>query len=224
MPTTVSKAFAGRLRQACDDSQYVPEYGKGRQVVIANRLKVSQEAVRKWFEGESVPRPQKMKQLASFLGVDHAWLALGVKSEMRHEDVLRAKRTGSASVYMVTGLIMLEGGKCAWPSETDPRNEYVDVYAIIRGIQTSIHVCTGRNVGDAEWELVFPRQYPDVHCIGLIPIGAGTFHLIDMPRLMLDTYKNRKSGDYSVTVSKRGSRYYTDDEEWPRFKTFGEVL
>ena len=49
--------FARRLKQACDGNPLVPEYGKGQQVWFADRMELSQEAVRRWFEGESRPRP-----------------------------------------------------------------------------------------------------------------------------------------------------------------------
>ena len=44
--------FAKRLTQACDESPIVPEHGRGRQVYLAKKLKVTQEAVRKWLVGE----------------------------------------------------------------------------------------------------------------------------------------------------------------------------
>ena len=82
MTTEMStNTFAQRFTQACDDSVIIPPYGKGRQVAIAKRLNVTQEAVRKWFAGESIPRPTTVRALAEYLQVDEPWLVLGIKPE-----------------------------------------------------------------------------------------------------------------------------------------------
>lgn len=78
--------FNERLKQACDNSKLVPEMHQGRYVAIAKRMNVSEEAVRKWFTGESRPRFKKMAELASWLNVDEGWLALGVSSGITQKD------------------------------------------------------------------------------------------------------------------------------------------
>lgn len=57
------KAFVGRLKQSCDESKHIPLPGHGRQQFIVDRLKVTPEAVSKWFNGVSMPRPDKMEAL-----------------------------------------------------------------------------------------------------------------------------------------------------------------
>ena len=98
--TGLAKAgpFKDRLRQACDDSAIIPEYGKGRQVAVAKRLGVTQEAVRKWFSGEAVPKSDKMRELADYLEVDEGWLALGLRPEMGRDDRRKANRQSSGAV------------------------------------------------------------------------------------------------------------------------------
>lgn len=224
MATTTTKAFATRLRQACDDSQSIPEYGKGRQVVISKRLKVSQEAVRKWFEGESMPRPPKMKALASFLDVDESWLALGITPEMDRNERRRLARFSSGAVCMTAGLIMMEGGNVAGPSDTDPRRGYVDFYAIMRGTQLALHVCSARETSNGHFEFIVPREYNDVRCIGFVPTGVGKFQLIDMPTKLIDEHKQHKAGDYVIAVSQVGTSYHSGSDEWPKFRAFGEIL
>ena len=56
--------FAKRLLEACNASDEIPEYGKGQQTHLASLLNVSQEAVRKWFAGETVPRASMSMKLA----------------------------------------------------------------------------------------------------------------------------------------------------------------
>lgn len=223
MPSS-APGFKDRFTQACNDSTIIPEYGKGRQVAIAKRLNVTQEAVRKWFTGEAVPRPEKMQELASYLEVDEAWLALGIKPEMGRDERRKANRMSSAAVYMVTGLVMMEGGNVAWPSERDPRSRYVDIYAIMRGVQVALHVCAGREVSNGSFELIIPREYQDVRCVGFISAGVGKFHLIDLPTELINAHKAKKSGEYAITVSRVGADYFAGSDKVNRFKVFGEIL
>lgn len=216
--------FKDRFRQACDDSPVVPEYGRGRQVSIAKRLKVTQEAVRKWFSGEAVPKPDKMRELAEYLEVDQAWLALGVTPEMGRDEQRKANRFASGAVQMVSGLILMEGGNVAWPGERDPRAKYVDLYAILRGTQIAMHVSAGREVSNGKYELIIPHEYQDVRCIGFIPAGVGRFHLLDLSTELIEEHKQRKGGGYAINVNRTGSEYHTGADQVPKFKAFGEIV
>lgn len=216
--------FAQRLTQACDDNRLVPEYGKGRQVAIATRLKVSQEAVRKWFTGEAIPKPQKMKQLAAYLDVEETWLALGIKPELDRVEKKENQRVLNGAVHMVAGLILLEGGNIAFPREGDPRAEYVDLYSIMCGTQMALHICVGREVSNGKFELIVPRNFNDVRCIGYMPNGLGKFHLLTLPVNLINEHKQRKSGDFALMINKIGSEYHTGSDTWPKFKTFGEIM
>lgn len=51
------------------------------QAALAQACGVSREAVSKWFAGESLPRPAKLKTLAQALGLDLAALQVSVASE-----------------------------------------------------------------------------------------------------------------------------------------------
>lgn len=224
MANPSAKAFAQRFKQACDDSVTVPEYGKGRQVVIAKKLSVTQEAVRKWFEGDAMPKPPKMKALANFLDVDEAWLALGTKAEVDRNERRRLNRLSSGAVCMVTGLILMEGGNVAGPRDDDPRRDHVDLYAIMRGVQIAIYVSSSREIEKGVYEFVVPRDFKDVRCVGFINLGAGRFTLLDMSTALIEKHKQRKSGDFSVKVTQVANRYMTDSDEWVKFKTFGEIV
>ena len=79
--------FHTRLLQGCRENPDIPEYGKGQQTFIAQRLGVSQEAVRKWFAGESKPKAAVGRKLAELLGVDYVWLALGTSHGERPQAV-----------------------------------------------------------------------------------------------------------------------------------------
>lgn len=66
--------FSVRLAQACNDAGIEPH---GRGVILAQKLKVTPKAVSKWLNAESMPRPNKMEELAKFLGVSVLWLQYG---------------------------------------------------------------------------------------------------------------------------------------------------
>ena len=63
--------FSHRLALACDKAG-LPIHG--RQADLAVRLKLTPKAISKWFNGESVPRKEKMELLASVLGTTAAYL------------------------------------------------------------------------------------------------------------------------------------------------------
>lgn len=71
--------FVERLNEACDLVGLEPLH-KGRQVTLSKKLGVSQQAVRKWFSGESRPSFERISELADVLGTSVAFL-MGETSE-----------------------------------------------------------------------------------------------------------------------------------------------
>lgn len=142
--------FAKRLDQACDTHPMIPAKNAGRQVWFKRELmrrfdiSVSTETVRKWFSGEAKPREAKAVKIAELLGVDPAWLTLGVNGGLapRERKVLNAMADGA--VNLVAGLIQMDGGHPALPSEGDVD---VDLHAIIRGAKYDLRVVLGEHRG-----------------------------------------------------------------------------
>lgn len=223
MLTHATSTFAQRLKQACDDSKIIPEYGKGRQVAIANRLGVTQEAVRKWFVGEAVPRPNKMRELAEYLEIDEPWLALGIKPELDRHEKRRNLITLNGAVHLVAGMIMLEGGMVAFPRNDDPRGGYVDLYAIMRGAQMAVHVSHARLISEGRYEVQIPREFEDVKCIGLMNGTPGKFNFLNLTRPIIEAHKIRKSGDYVLSINVVEGKFYCGANQVTKFKTFGEL-
>lgn len=56
------KEFASRLALACENAGYEQH---GRQAEIARRMKLTPKAVSKWFNGETIPRREKLRELAN---------------------------------------------------------------------------------------------------------------------------------------------------------------
>ncbi|EKK4208802.1 helix-turn-helix domain-containing protein [Salmonella enterica] len=65
------KEFSKRLALACKNAGLQPH---GQQAEIARRLGVTPKAVSKWFNGETIPRRNAMKELASFIGTTTSYL------------------------------------------------------------------------------------------------------------------------------------------------------
>lgn len=70
--------FSARLAQACKTAG-LDEHGRG--MALARALSVTSKAVSKWLNAESVPRQEKMNEIANFLGVDVVWLQHGKDSD-----------------------------------------------------------------------------------------------------------------------------------------------
>lgn len=215
------KEFVRRLNQACDESPSVPDRGKGRQSHIANKMKVAPEAVSKWFNGVSMPRPDKMRSLAHLLDVEHSWLALGLEPELdRRARVIYVKRSDGA-VHLVWGMISLAGGHCGEPVESDPRREYVDFYATIQGVVNPVHVTLAQAIDSDRFEVVIPKEYAEVRVIAVIPLGPTRYDFIFMSNDLIDKHKTRKAGNYLVTIRRQGrDGYATGRDQWRRIRSF----
>ena len=220
--------FSKRLTQACDDNPLIPDYGHGRQVTIANKLGVSQEAVRKWFNNESVPRAKKMKALAEFLGVSQQWLQLGIKPTMDRTAQREMVRVAKGAIYMLAGMISLEGGNFAFPSPDDSRTSFVDLYAIKDGYKIDFHVSVGRKIEDIDktstYEFVIPREFTDVHVLGLVYLQGGEVEWVNLKKGILDEHKKAADGLFNLEVTRDNGKYFTGKDKIDRFKTVGEII
>ncbi len=68
--------FSKRLNHALDLNQ-VPKKGKGRQLILAEMLGVSQKGASKWLEGLSFPSMERLSEISSKLNVNMEWLLTG---------------------------------------------------------------------------------------------------------------------------------------------------
>lgn len=72
-------AFSARLNALCDEPQFgIPAPGKGRQVALASKFAVSQNAARKWLVGDGMPKPVMIERLARYFSVNTEWLRAGI--------------------------------------------------------------------------------------------------------------------------------------------------
>lgn len=115
--------FSQRLAQACKDAG-LDEHGRG--MAIARALGVTSKAVSKWMNAESVPRQDKMNDLAKFLRVDALWLQHGsigsIGSHTTNPDEIEYAgkvRLGivpvvGEAVLGVDGMIQMEEYRAGW--------------------------------------------------------------------------------------------------------------
>lgn len=161
--------FQSRLNQACRENLEVPEKGKGQQTYIAERMNVSQEAVRKWLSGDSRPKPATMRQLAQLLGVDHVWLALGTDAQEMERRKISLGKT-SAAHYALVGFLIENGYSCATPDD----GGFVDIEAIGHGVHRSIVVRLAEQTDDV-FSVSFPAAAMDLATITAVRRNSSSF-------------------------------------------------
>lgn len=216
----IDKGFAKRLNEACDGHPHIPEYGHGRQTWVKEKMDVSHEAVRKWFMGQARPRPDKMAQLAALLEVDQAWLALGMQPDQSPREKRTRDATVDGAVNALMGIMQMNGGHVAFPDEKDPRSEYVDFYCILRGIQSQIHVALADEKAPGQYLFTVPKQFDQVWVIGIIRTGPLKMVFLNMTPALIDKYKVRKGGYYTVAVSKSQLGFISAQDTWPKITSF----
>lgn len=75
--------FAKRLNVMLDEEEFAGLH-EGRQTKLAQLTSVSQNSARKWLIGETIPRQDKLRIIASTFGRSAQWLRYG-DSEVREE-------------------------------------------------------------------------------------------------------------------------------------------
>lgn len=76
MSNNLKIEFSQRMNYVADKLK-IPPKGKNRQSVIGKLFGVSQEAARKWLEGESIPKNETCIEIALKADVSFEWLMTG---------------------------------------------------------------------------------------------------------------------------------------------------
>lgn len=207
--------FRNRLTRACDESPLVPAKHAGRLVYLAEKMNVSAEAVRQWFEGRK-PRHDKMERLAKTIGVDPAWLAVGVDGETvkaKHEKI---NATLDGAVNVLVGLINVSGGVCAIPDDMDPRKDIIDFYMVYGGKQHGFGVSVAAPVGENHYKAKFRMGYDSIKNILYVPRNFS-FLLFWVDNITIDHNKYRDGVDWAcdVTEDEDGSFFIKEKKLLP---------
>lgn len=201
--------FAKRMNTACDTNPLIPPINYGRLTWLKTQLmeqfneSVSVETVRKWFAGEAKPRANKIKLLATLLEADEAWLSLGIAPDMTPRERRLRDATADGAVNVLAGLIQMGGGHPAFPEDGDARaqEDFVDLYAIIRGAQYAFHVSLAKAETEG-FRFVVPARRGDAMQIGVIPGDDLSVKLVEI----LDDYIDagqRKGGSIEVVIPEK---------------------
>ncbi len=213
--------FASRLSTACDNHELIPPYGYGRQTWLKEKMNVSHEAVRRWVNGESRPRPAKMKELADLLGVDEGWLSLGLAPDVtpREKKDRSVKLAGGANVFM--GLLQVGGGHVAFP---DPEDDVVDFYAILGGRHMTFHVALAQKASPAQITFVLPPDIKRCTAIGAIRVDPMRLDFVVLPWPVIAQHGVNHGGHIELAVEPRKGHYSVDGVKLTRLQDFESLI
>lgn len=189
--------FAERLAQSCRENADIPEFGRGQQTYIAKKMRVSQEAVRKWFAGESTPKQAAMRKLADILRVEHVWLALGTSyGEIEKRRVAAGRQ--DAAVYALAGYMIERGYNVAFADLPEGH----DIDAIGHGVHRVILVRNASTESKTKWRVCFPLVSMDLANVVAIrrnqSVFAFDFIWISAPQLSAHGF--REGNDICVDI------------------------
>lgn len=228
-------SFVARLQKACNDDSSLPR-GHGRQAELARRCDVSQETVRKWLNGAMQPRRSTMPKLASALGVEETWLALGnplaIDRKQTRAKIADTEKATSAAVLLVRGFLTLAGAACAEPEESEPLDGVVDLHATFLARNSlparkfNIHVIFVQEVGDWEFEVAVPDAVVSASGLKIVAVvrtGPNQIVMLDMHPNAVAEHGTRKAAQRHVTMKLRPQgEYTTEGLVWPQITDFGE--
>lgn len=220
------KAFAKRMEIACENHPLSPS-GHGRQKWVRDRLledfglRMSPEAVRKWFAGESRPRPKVMTKVAQVLQVDEAWLSLGINPAETPREKRRSNVNAAGAVNLVLAQIQLAGGNAAFEEESS----FHDFFAIVKGQHHLVLVRMGSE--DAKFKVSIPAEPRSVAVaskpktiILVVPTETPTvFDFVNLPPDVVEAGVH-KGGFIEVPVQREIGGYSSGGEPLPLITSF----
>lgn len=226
-PVIRDKAFAKRLEIACEGNPHCPtdEY-RGKQKWVYDNLleqfgiKVSPEAVRRWFAGEMRPRPKTIAALARLLEVDLGWLTLGTAPDMTPKEQKARNATADGAVNMVAGIIQMQGGHVAFPEAGDTS---ADMFAIIGGKQYTIEVKLARDLGNDMLRFTVSKDVGKNVVIGVVQAEEGFgVQLIRLTPEIINA--NPPRGDFrEILIERRGPYFSTGSDRVPEIITIKDL-
>lgn len=208
-PIIRDKAFAKRLVLACEGNPNCPtDQSRGKQKWIYDNLlsefgvRVSAEAVRKWFAGESRPRPKVMSYIARLLEVDEAWLSLGITPELNAVEKKRHNAMASGAINLVAGIIQLGGGTIAFPED-----ESAHLTAIIKGKVLKIDVSLPRDLGQDRHRVTTSDNLDGKHVIVVIEEERFGYQILDITPEMVRAVGDRRGDFWELEIEQRGTNW-----------------
>ena len=185
-------------------------------------VEIATETVRKWFAGETKPRPQALRQLAEILQVDEAWLALGSVTDAKGRRPVQ-DATADGAVNLVAGLVQMDGGTIAFPEPDDKRAEAenLHIYAIIKGAQYPLHIVIGEQADGGAWRFSVPVVAREAVVLGLMRLEPFGFRIVELDSEGLGSVGARKGGFIEVELD---SDLRSGAHSWAEVTTFSKRL
>ncbi len=161
-----------------------------------------------------------MKELAALLGVDEAWLSLGVEPEAspKEKKERSAKLTGASNVFL--GLLQAAGGSVAFP---EPGDTPIDFFAIIDGRHLAFHVTLAHKVSAEKVVFRVPADFEKVTTVGAIRGGPVSLDFVVLPRVVIKQHGIHHGGHIELAVEPRTSHYVVNGHKLPKFQSFDEI-
>jgi len=201
--------FVKRLRTAAANSINCPTLGKGLFTHIADGMKVTPEAVRKWFQGETLPRTKKMQQLSRILDCDYVWLSTGDSLDNQYDKKVFNLRQHS-SVFAAASVLTQNGWAVA--SAEAP----ADILAVRSGSFTkyAVHTCRSA-VG--EYVLWFRKQLSQTDVTILAALQDSTcefsYNFVQFkPAQTIDVSVDAGNHRHITIKNKNGYFYATNEK------------
>lgn len=224
-PVIRHKEFAKRLEQACQNHAHAPsDHGKQKwlreELQDKYNIKVSREAVRKWFAGETRPRPKYMAYVARALEVDEAWLSLGITPELQPREQRKQNAVVNGAVNLTAGLIQLSGGHIAYPEDVGGD---VDIYAIIGGRQHSINVRIPQPNRDGI-RFTVPNHYSNSVIILVIPTDDPIrYNFLRLTPDVISEYGTKRGGYIDMTATNNNGQISIGGVVLKQIKSFDNL-
>lgn len=220
------KAFAKRLEIACESHPHCPtDQYRGKQKWIYEQLdsefgvKVSAEAVRKWFSGESRPRPKVMANLARLLEVDEAWLSLGIRPTMTPREQKQRNALAEGAVNLVAGMVQMGGGHIAFPEDFS-----ADIFAIIAGKQVSLDVVLPHGLDRDQYRVTVTDNLDKKLILVVMPQHEFYYRILLLTPEIIRTEGNRRGDFWEVVIEQRGVKWKAGDHQIREVETIRELV
>lgn len=210
------KNFVQRLKTACDECEPCPPHGAGRQTWIAGKLNVSQQSAAKWLNAEALPRPNKMTALAQLLGVDEAWLALGLDSGFTRTERKQLSAAAEGAEYYMFGLLTMAGHSCAFPTSLT-EEAGISLYAIRGGVQVAVGVSLGREESAGVFVVRVEKGYERRVNLAVIPAedAPSQYYVVRLGTDAIAVHGKRARGALELTLHENEDDYSTGRHHWP---------
>jgi hypothetical protein len=220
--------FARRFEVACEGHPHIPDLHRGRLTWIADQFAkrfgdpISIESVRKWSVGHSLPRPEKMTNLAELLEVDADWLARGTTPDLLPDEKRVRSATVNGAVNLVAGLIQMSGGHPAFPSVGSELEKIgADLTAVIRGGLYTFHVALANESDEGYLGFTIPKDFAKLSVVGVVQKSPISHEFLLFDTEGLKNLAERKGGYYVLRVTERARKYSTASHQWERISNFG---